>query len=100
MSDTPKRSSRKFSDVCNLACQIATKKAAGKVVLVSRRINEGIAINCRPEGGGTLELRLYIRADNNIFLVQKLGEEVRVGTLNDDDVQHQVAEAIISRLPS
>jgi hypothetical protein len=99
MSDARETRRRKFFEVLELACKIAAKGAAGGVVLVSRPIEKGMAISCRTEGWGTIELRFYVRTDYTIFLVDKLGEEVIVSVLDDDDVQDKIARAIGSKLP-
>jgi hypothetical protein len=90
---------RKFFEVFKLACQIAAKRAAGCVVLVRRPIETGMAISCRTEGWGAIELRFYLRSGYTIFLVDKLGEEVIVGVLDDDGVHDKIARAIGSKLP-
>ena len=99
MSDARDRRRRKFVEVFNLACQIAARKAEGNVVLVSRPIQEGAAVSCRAQGQSATELRFYVRSDDIIFLVQKVGEEIIVGSLNDDEVKGQIANAIVSNLP-
>jgi hypothetical protein len=99
MSDAPETRRRKFFGVFKLACQIAARRAAGNVVLVSRPIEEGMAISCQVEGRGTIELRFYIRLDDTIFLVDKLGDEVIVGVLDDDGVRDKIVRAIGSKLP-
>jgi hypothetical protein len=101
MSDARETRRRKFLYVFKLACEIATKKAVARnVVLVSRPICDGVAINCRTEGWGNTELRFYVRSDYTIFLVDELGEEVIVGVLDDDSVHDKIARAIGSKLPS
>jgi hypothetical protein len=99
MSDARETRQRRIFDVFKLACQIAARRAAQNVVLVSRPIEEGTAISCQVEGWGTIELRFYARPDDTIFLVDKLGEEVIVGVLDDDDVHDKLARAIESKLP-
>jgi hypothetical protein len=66
-------------------------------VLVSRPIAEGLAISCQVEGWGIIELRFYARSDDTIFLVDKLGEEVIVGVLDDDGVQDKIAGTIVGK---
>jgi hypothetical protein len=98
MSDARETRRRKFFDALKLACKIAAKRAARSVVLVGRPIEQGMAISCRTEGRGTTELRFYLRSGYTIFLVDKLGQEIIVGVLDDDRVPDKIARAIGSKL--
>jgi hypothetical protein len=99
MFDARETGRHKFFDVFNLACQIVARRTPGNVVLVTRPIEEGMAISCQAKGWRTIELRFYVRSDDTIFLVHKFGEEVIIGVLDDDSVPGKIARSIVSKLP-
>ena len=88
---------QKIVDVFNLACQMAKRKTAKELVLICRPIEGGMAITCRAEDRSIIELRFYVRSDDNIFLVDKLGQEAAIGMLDDDVIQNQIADAIVNK---